>query len=156
VPYHAIYRRSHSLRAHSQLVEFYQQRFPDRVSKVDGVMSKFAGREHEITKMIQDTVAKERAKGAAGGAAGSAPLQPAIVPQRSPGMGSVDLLDSGPVLAKGGDQPTQVAAHNIMSQFHQPAAFSSPSGQMGMGAMGAMGNNMGGNGMGGNGLGGRR
>jgi hypothetical protein len=46
-----------------QLVEFYQQRFPDRVSKVDGVMSKFAGREHEITKMIQDTVAKERAKG---------------------------------------------------------------------------------------------
>jgi hypothetical protein len=45
-----------------QLVDFYRQRFPDRVGKVDGVMAKFAGREHEITKMISDTVAKERAK----------------------------------------------------------------------------------------------
>jgi hypothetical protein len=42
-----------------QLVFFYQKRFPDRVSNVDDVMARFAGREHKITKMIEDALAKE-------------------------------------------------------------------------------------------------
>jgi hypothetical protein len=118
-----------TLHMHGQLVDFYRQRFPDRVGKVDGVMAKFAGREHEITKMILDTVAKENAK------AGGGVLQPAISPGGAGlvGVGTVDLLGSSLVKTGPENGVAEVAKHNIMSQFHQPAAFNSAPGHMGMG-----------------------
>ena len=63
-----------------RLVDFYTDKFPDRVGKVDSIMQKFAGKEDQIVKMIEDTYTKE------------GKTAPPLSPPRQPLSTEVDLL----------------------------------------------------------------